>query len=98
MPDKEHQDLAERLEKLSEVLRKRTHEFHETGRFSDLQRNFLSDIEKKNDALRAKITQAARKKDSWAFTKAELWRDYEAVFNEFATLNEGVGADAIKKS
>lgn len=103
MPDKEQQgleqqDLAEKLEKFSEVLRKRTREFHETGRFSNLQRNFLNNIEKTNESLRAKITQAAREKDSWAFTRAELRRDYEAMINEFVTLNDGVDADALKKA
>lgn len=98
MPDKEMQQLNEKLEKLSENLRKRTREFQETGRFSNLHHDFLRDIETKNDALRARISQAAQKKDSWGFVKAELWRDYEAMVNEFSTLNAGVESETIKKA
>ncbi|MCI4679756.1 hypothetical protein K9U39_19255 [Rhodoblastus acidophilus] len=98
MPDKEIQQLNEKLEKLTEALRKRTREFQETGSFSDLRRKFANDIEKKNDALRAKISKAAQNKDSWGFVKAELWRDYEAMMNEMSTINASVDSDALKKS
>jgi hypothetical protein len=98
MPDREIQQLTEKLEKLAENLRKRTREFHETGSFSEVRRNFVKDVEKRNDALRAKIAHAAQNKDSWGFVKAELWRDYEAMFNEFATLNAGVDAESLKRA
>jgi hypothetical protein len=98
IPDKEQQQLQEKLEKLSEVLRKRTREFHETGQFSHLHGQFLSEIEKKNAALRSKIGEAVQSKKSWQFVKAELLRDYEAAINEFMTLGHGAEADAIKKT
>ncbi|HUO54541.1 MAG TPA: hypothetical protein VMU18_07365 [Rhodoblastus sp.] len=98
MPDKEIQQLNQKLEEFSAQLSKRTREFKETGSFANVRGNFMSDVEKKNDALRAKISQAARNKDSWGFVKAELWRDYEAMVNEFSTLNAQVDASTIKKA
>lgn len=98
MPDKEQKQLAEKLEKFAEELRKRTREFHETGRFSDRHHNFVREIEKTNDALRTKISEAAQGRHSWEFVKAELWRDFEAAMNEFRTLGEGVDAEEIKKA
>jgi hypothetical protein len=98
MPDKEIQQLTEKLEKLAENLRKRTREFHDTGSFSEVSKNFVRDVEKRNDALRARIARAAQNKDSWGFVKAELWRDYEAAFNEFSTLNAGVNAESLKRA
>jgi siroheme synthase (precorrin-2 oxidase/ferrochelatase) len=72
MPAMEQQELNEKLEKFSETLRKRMKEFKETGRFSDLQRPFLADIEQKNAALRARVSDAAQSRKSWTFAKAEL--------------------------
>ncbi len=89
MPETEIQQLNEKLEKLAEDLRKRTREFHETGGFTEVRSKFLRQIEKENDALRARIDQAAKSKDCWGYVKASLWRDYEAAahdFSEFVTL------------
>jgi hypothetical protein len=98
MPEMEQQELNKKLEQFSEMLRKRIKEFHDTGRFADLQRPFLADIEQKNDALRAKVSSAVQSRNSWTFAKAELWRDYEAMINEFVTLEDSAGADARKKA
>ena len=97
MPDREIQQLNEKLEKLAEDLRKRTREFHETGSFTAIRDTFLREIEKENDALRARIDHAAKNGDGWAYVKASLWRDYEAAahdFSEFVTL---VVAEPVKK-
>lgn len=97
MPDREIQQLAEELEKLAEDLRKRTREFHETGTFTEVRSRFLREIERENDALRARIERAAKDRDNWGYVKASLWRDYEAAahdFSEFVTL---VAAGPTKK-
>ncbi|MDI9849117.1 hypothetical protein QM467_13735 [Rhodoblastus sp. 17X3] len=96
--DREEQQLSEKLEELAETLRKRRREFEETGRFSNLQHNFVRGIEKSNDALRAKVAQAARSKGVWALVKAEFWADYEAMVNEFVTLGDSADAEARKKA
>jgi DNA repair exonuclease SbcCD ATPase subunit len=98
MPDKEIQQLNEKLEQLAEDLRKRTREFHETGSFAAIRDKFLREIEKENDALRARIDRAAKNRDSWGYVKASLRRDYEAAahdFSEFVTL---VVAEPRKKA
>ncbi len=86
MPDKEMKQLIEKLEKLSGDLGKRTRQFHETGGFTDIRRSFVNEIEKKNDALRARIDQTVKDKDSWGFFRASLWRDFEAAAEDFAEL------------
>lgn len=98
MSDREQQQLAEQLEKLAETLKKRRREFKETGRFSNLQSQFAKRIEKSNDALRVQVVQAARSRGVWALAKAELWRDYEAMINEFVTLDDVVDAETRKKA
>lgn len=98
IPDKEQQQLNEKLEEFAKLLRKRTTEFHEKGHFSDRHGSFMREIEKKNDALRAKISEAAQARNSWSFVKAELLRDYEAAFNEFMTLGDGVDAEELKRT
>ncbi len=86
MSDKEMKQLIEKLEKLSGDLGKRTRQFHETGGFTDIRRSFVNEIEKKNDALRARIDKTVKDKDSWGFFKASLWRDFEAAAEDFAEL------------
>ncbi len=98
MPDKGIQQLHEKLEQLTEDLRKRTREFHETGSFTAIRDKFLREIEKENDALRARIAQAAKNKDGWAYVKASLWRDYEAAAHDFSEFITLVVAESRKKA
>jgi chromosome segregation ATPase len=97
MPDREIEQLNEKLEKLAEDLRKRTREFHETGGFTEVRSKFLRQIEKENDALRARIDQAAKNKDSWGYVKASLWRDYEAAAHDFSEFVALVVSQPMKK-
>jgi len=97
MPDRGIRQLNQKLEKLSEDLRKRTREFHETGGFMEVRRKFLRQIEKENDALRARIVQAAKNKDSWGYVKASLWRDYETAAHDLAEFIALVTAEPRKK-
>jgi hypothetical protein len=93
----EMDELKQKLDKLGERLRKRTREFQDTGRFSNLHRGFLDEIEKGNDALRAKVESAGRSKDGWEFTKAELWRDYATLVNNVLELDERLDAQTMRK-
>ncbi len=94
----EKEELKQKLDQLGERLKKRTREFQETGRFSNLHRDFLEEIQKGSDDLRGKVEAAGRSNDAWAYTKAELWRDYGALVSNILELDERIDAEHKRKS
>lgn len=94
----EVEELKQKLDQLGQRLQKRTREFEQTGRFSSLHRDILSGIQNGNDALREKIETAAKSNDGWAYTKAELWRDYATLVNNVIELDERIGAEGARKA
>jgi hypothetical protein len=94
----DEEELKEKLDQFGELLGRKIKEFNRTGRLSDQRRAFLNNIRSSNDALRAKVENAARSHRPWEYTKAELWRDFGTVMNEMFTLDELVDAETMKKA
>ena len=90
-------ELARRLEDLAQRLRKRTDEFKRTGGFAVVRRRFNERVETSSDDLRAKVEAAARRGDSWEFTRTEFRRDYEALVNDLLALDARLDAAMMKE-
>jgi len=94
----EDKELRQRLDGLSERLRRLTEEFQTKGEFSENQRVLIDRVRHQGAELGQKVVDAAQHGTVWEMTKAELWRDYEALVNEVLLFEQGTDSEARRKS
>ena len=97
MSSREDKELRQRLDELSERLRRRTEEFQTKGEFSENHRVLLDQVRQRSAQLNEKVVEAAQHGTAWEFTKAELWRVYDALANEILHFEQRLDSEARRK-
>jgi hypothetical protein len=98
MSNLEVEELRESLDKLSGKLRSSAEEFRTQGLFPDIHQAFRDQLRLRNDELRKKVIEAARKGTTLEFIKAELWRDYNAFINEALLFEERLDTETKRNA
>jgi hypothetical protein len=73
-------------------------EFEQNGEFSQTHREFMTKIIEKRDQLRKKVELAVAQGRTWDIVKAELTRDFAAIFDNLRLFEERLEAKAMKKT
>jgi hypothetical protein len=82
---------------LSLRLESRRREFEDDGEFSQTHRELMAQIDERRDQLRKKVETAVAQGTTWDIVKAELARDYAAIFDNVLLFEERLEANAMKK-
>jgi len=88
MSEFEQEEFHKKLNALAERIRMRKEEFQKTGEFSDTHRALANQIERRHGELRQRVAEEQRKGTAWDLIKAELTRDYSAIYDDLLTLEE----------
>jgi flagellar biosynthesis regulator FlaF len=88
MSNVEMSRLLAKLDALAEKIESRCEEFRHKGGFEDIHAAFLDQMRKRDEELRAKVEAAAQSSSVWAFTNAELRREYENLVDEMRLFLE----------
>ena len=75
----------------------RMREFEENGEFSQIHRELMTQIGDSRDQLRKKVEIAVAQGTTWDIIKAELARDYAAIFDNLLLFEERLEANAMKR-
>jgi hypothetical protein len=88
--------LRAKLDDFSRRLRVRTDEFRARGEFSDVHQLLLHRIQQRHDQLAAKLADAEKSPNSVDLIKAECARDFNALLDDFLSMEERFDAEAMK--
>jgi len=95
MRDVEKAAFERKLDEFSDRLRLRTEEFSKSGGFSDVHEALLKDIQRRNEKLKRKVKEA-RTSSVWEMIKAEIVRDYNALFDDLLQFEERLDTEFKK--
>jgi hypothetical protein len=96
MRDAEKATLERKLHEFSDRLKARTVEFSRSGGFSDAHRAILRDIQQRNEKLRTKVKEAESDRSIWELIKAEVVRDFTALFDDLQKFEDNLDAEFSK--
>ena len=90
-------EFRNKLNEFSDRLRRRAQEFRSKGEFSDTHETLLDEIQKRNDALTAKVSEAERSGTAWDLIKAEMARDLSSLYDDMLEIEERLDTSSAKK-
>ncbi len=67
-----------------------------SGGFSDVHQAFLNEIERRNDRLRRRVKEAETDRSPLELIKAEVVRDYNALFDDLMQFEETLDTEFKK--
>lgn len=97
MNDADKAALERKLNELSDRLRARNIEFRKSGKFSDIHRALLTEIEDRSDALRKRVRDTEAVGSAWELIKAEFERDFSSLYDDLLQLEERLDSELMKK-
>jgi hypothetical protein len=78
-------------------LNSRMREFEQDGEFSQIHQELVMRLRERQEQLRKKVEIAVAQGTAWDIVKAELARDFAAIFDSLLLFEEHLEASAMKK-
>ena len=97
MSDFEETDLKGRLNELSHRLSAREAEHRNSGKFSDVHRALLAEMQQRSEALRRRVEDAESGSLVWGLIKTEFSRDFSSLYDDFLQLEDRLDSEAMKR-
>lgn len=81
----------------SDRLRARTAEYRKSGKLSIGHQALLTEIQRRSDALRKRVDEAAAACSTWQLVKAEAAKGFSSLYDELLQLEERHESEGMKK-